>query len=305
MNQETKKCSRCKLVKTQTDFHANRSECKECNKLYRRKTAKRTGLQKQEYYQKNKTYILDRCKNYANKNKNKVKLTKQKYRQKNKEKISDWHKKHRANNRDEINSRQRNYYQKNKTNILEKNKKWRKRNKDKMRKYSMDWRIKNPERAKELDKKHRKKETTIKKRRARLKARRQKDLNFKILANLRSRLIGALRGNPKTKKTVNILDCTINEFKKYIEKSFSDGMTWQNYGAVWELDHIVPCAAFDFRYQSEIFKCFHYTNFQPLFKENNRLKNDILPDGRRGRDLIRAFLSEESLTQLCYELDNL
>ena len=34
----------------------------------------------------------------------------------------------------------------------------------------------------------------------------------------------------------------IKEFKKAIESSFKDGMSWDNY-AEWEIDHIIPLAA--------------------------------------------------------------
>jgi hypothetical protein len=38
---------------------------------------------------------------------------------------------------------------------------------------------------------------------------------------------------------MELLGCSIDEFKKYIESLFEDGMTWQNYPA-WHIDHIIP-----------------------------------------------------------------
>lgn len=57
-------------------------------------------------------------------------------------------------------------------------------------------------------------------------------------------------------------------------------MNWQNWGTVWELDHILPCVSFDLTKLEEQQKCFHYTNLQPLFKtteiaESYGYKNEI------------------------------
>ena len=47
---------------------------------------------------------------------------------------------------------------------------------------------------------------------------------------------------------------------------FKPGMSWENYGKIWEIDHIKPCDSFDLTKLEEQQKCFHYTNLQPLFK---------------------------------------
>jgi len=45
-------------------------------------------------------------------------------------------------------------------------------------------------------------------------------------------------------------------------------MNWSNYGK-WHIDHIKSCASFDLSKKSEQKKCFHYTNLQPLWAEEN------------------------------------
>ena len=49
-------------------------------------------------------------------------------------------------------------------------------------------------------------------------------------------------------------------------------MTWDNYGD-WHVDHIRPCCSFDLTKIEEQNICFHYTNLQPLWAEENFKKN--------------------------------
>ena len=74
------------------------------------------------------------------------------------------------------------------------------------------------------------------------------------------------------KEANNFLGCDIVYFIKYIEEKFTEEMSWDNHGIIWELDHIKPISSFDLTQQSEQIKCFHYTNLQPLLKSENRKK---------------------------------
>ena len=94
-----------------------------------------------------------------------------------------------------------------------------------------------------------------------------------------SRLIGSHvrssmknQGFKKTAKSAEYLGCTWETFKEYIEKQFTSGMTWENHGEVWELDHIFPISWCDTK--EEIFIYSHYSNYQPLTVKDNRDKKD-------------------------------
>lgn len=76
----------------------------------------------------------------------------------------------------------------------------------------------------------------------------------------------------KPASTSKILGCSVEYFKQYVSERFNSGMTWENWGDVWELDHIIPCAKFDLSKTSEVSACFHFSNFQPLMKDENRKK---------------------------------
>jgi hypothetical protein len=49
-------------------------------------------------------------------------------------------------------------------------------------------------------------------------------------------------------------------------------MSWENHGE-WHIDHIRPCAAFDLTLAAEQKVCFHYSNLQPLWAEENMKKS--------------------------------
>jgi len=131
------------------------------------------------------------------------------------------------------------------------------------------YQLNNPDKAKQYYQEN--KDVLLKK----VKNRKLVDNLFKLSGNIRS-LIGICvknQGYKKTSKTSQILNCSFEEFKIYLENKFIEGMTWGNYGK-WELDHIYPVSrAID---EEHLIKLNHYTNFQPLWKEDNRKKSNKL-----------------------------
>lgn len=96
---------------------------------------------------------------------------------------------------------------------------------------------------------------------------------FKLRHNLKNLIRNAINGQgfDKQSKTYQILGCSYDKFKTYIEQQFSEGMSWDNYGD-WEYDHKTPVSwAKD---EKSIIELNHYTNFQPLWKEDNRSKSN-------------------------------
>ena len=92
------------------------------------------------------------------------------------------------------------------------------------------------------------------------------NLSFRISVNLRSRIRQAIAQNKKCDHTKNLLGCTLDEFKAYLESKFQAGMTWENYSyRGWHIDHIRPCSSFDLSDTEQQRQCFHYTNLQPMW----------------------------------------
>lgn len=72
-------------------------------------------------------------------------------------------------------------------------------------------------------------------------------------------------------KIWNLFGTDIDSFMKHVESLFEEGMMWDNWGVVWELDHKIPIS-FDDPTPEEMIKRFHFTNIQPLWTELNRSK---------------------------------
>ena len=107
--------------------------------------------------------------------------------------------------------------------------------------------------------------------------RRHNDDLFRFKTTLRSNILCAFKksNNKKLSKTAEILGCSLDEFKNYIETKFELWMNWSNFGMKkdelnrsWELDHIIPLVTA--KTEEEVIKLNHYTNFQPLCSKINR-----------------------------------
>lgn len=106
-----------------------------------------------------------------------------------------------------------------------------------------------------------------------VKQRKQRDVDFKMRLTLRSRL-GTALFRQKAKKLTSTLDlvgCSIEYLREYLETKFQEGMTWDNHGE-WHIDHIRPCVSFDLSILEQQRECFHYTNLQPLWASDNLSK---------------------------------
>lgn len=94
---------------------------------------------------------------------------------------------------------------------------------------------------------------------------------WKLSKNLRHRLRKAMLGETKGVSAVRDLGMSIADFREYLEKMFTEGMTWDNYGE-WHIDHIQPLNSFDLTDKEQALKACHYTNLQPLWAEENLRK---------------------------------
>lgn len=112
--------------------------------------------------------------------------------------------------------------------------------------------------------------------------------SYRLRTSINYRIKRVLNGIRKSDKCMNLLGLSLIEFEAYLESKFQPGMTWENKGfgdCKWHIDHILPSSLFDMRDERQQRICFHYTNLQPMWQQNNISKNDKLPDGRRCQDM--------------------
>ena len=249
-NGEYKKLSELELLDELVIFS---KKCVICNKEF----APIKGLQiccskkcskqrDKDVYLKQRDRYLRYHKEYRKKNKEELKIKRDIKYKKNKDVILERKKQERIRNKKSYIIYRKKYWKKNKKILSEKNKTWRKNNRELIN-YS------------------------VRKRHKRLM---KESPEYKITKNLRRRLNLALKavGANKYSNTWELTGCDIHQLKKHIERQFKDGMSWNNYGSYWDIDHIIPCASFDLINPEEQQKCFHWTNQQPLKKLDNTKK---------------------------------
>ena len=158
---------------------------------------------------------------------------------------------------------------------------WREKNKEYLKKWKKEWYEKNcmnnPE-YKARKKKYQKENLHKNRERERLKY--NTDPMFRMRKILRAQVTYSIKRGfnlgQKCKPTLKLLDIpSIEWFWKYIQSKFKPGMTVENQGK-WHIDHIIPCASFDLRCPVQQIACFHYSNLQPLWAEDNLKKKDKL-----------------------------
>lgn len=236
-------CKKCgiekpldEIVKRNGTSDGYRPLCKLC--YNQRKSEKRKNLTETE-----KQRIKEYNQNYRKINHDKIIINSRKYQEKNKEKEF---------------IRKKIYREENPEKVKESIRKYKKINKDKIRKNAKEYYQNNKE-----------------KRRIYQNKKRSTDYNYRLITNLRSRINIFVKSKKiiKKNKTRELIGVTPDALKEHLEKSFTVGMSWENYGK-WHIDHIIPLSSA--KTEEELYRLCHYTNLQPLWAEDNLKKSNKL-----------------------------
>lgn len=119
------------------------------------------------------------------------------------------------------------------------------------------------------------------------RTRRETDLQYRIVGNLRNRIRLSLEN--KSECTKDLLGCSLADFVKHLESRFTAEMSWENYGLYWSIDHIKPCCSFDLTDPEQQRACFHWSNCQPLPVVENSRK------GGRDKRKKRTFIANQEM----------
>jgi hypothetical protein len=115
-----------------------------------------------------------------------------------------------------------------------------------------------------------------------LKKRRKNDPLFRLISYTRNRVWQTLKAQNayKNQRTMEYVNCSVAHLYNHLESQFGDsGMNWDNMGKKdceggkgWEIDHRRPCSSFDLKDEEQKYMCFHWTNLQPMWGQENREK---------------------------------
>ena len=255
-------CIKCNIEKEYFDFYKNKSnkdgyggKCKDCTKID--------------------------VKAYRDNNLDKAKKAVNDYRSRNLEKSVEYSKIWREENKEYKKEKDREYSFKNKEIIKERSRIWYENNKEYSKEKARIWREENREYKKEKDREYSLKNKD--KRNKRHYARMLEDPLYNLSHSIRGLLyISINKKYSKNSKTQEILGCSFEEFKLYLESKFEDWMTWENKGLYngelnygWDIDHIIPTSSAET--EEDIIRLNHYTNLQPLCSYTNRyIKKDLI-----------------------------
>jgi hypothetical protein len=97
---------------------------------------------------------------------------------------------------------------------------------------------------------------------------------LRFIKNQRKRINNAIKS--KTKKTIEYLGCNSEKFFHWISYNFDEVFTFDNYGTVWHIDHVIPISKFNIEDSTHLSQCFNWRNTIPLLVRENLSKNNRL-----------------------------
>ena len=153
-----------------------------------------------------------------------------------------------------------NWYSENREKLDVKNKEWRKQNPDKIRMIEKRYKEKDPIKWRNIFRKWEFRTY-------------HNNLKYRLNQILSSNIRRSLKHNKNGRKWEKLIGYTCEELMKHLEKQFTNGMSWNNYGQ-WHIDHKIPISVFNFNKPEHIDfqRCWALSNLQPLWAKDNNEK---------------------------------
>jgi len=241
-----------------------------CGRVYVEQKKGRQLWLKPEQFLKRKQYQKEKLDRWRKANAEKVRATRAAWVARNKEKVAQY---------------KRAAYRRHSEKIKKRIAEWKKRNPGCHEKLRITWRNywrRNRDRINKYQSERVKKlrlgplgDAYREKRRQSRKRLFENNPQARIANAMRARVKVAIVGSVKSDTTENLLGCSFEFARMWIESKWNPGMSWENYGTKgWHIDHIKPCASFDLTDPKQQALCFHFLNLQPLWAIENLKKSD-------------------------------
>ncbi|HJQ67891.1 MAG TPA: hypothetical protein VKA70_02900 [Blastocatellia bacterium] len=164
---------------------------------------------------------------------------------------------------------------------------WREKNSDRMKEYDQHYRETHREQRREYNRQWRQNNPHYW--RGYQNRRLREDLNYRLHNYISRAIRKAIKKNRRS--AFDILGYMVEELRRRLESLFQPGMSWENYGTEWHIDHITPKSWFkiegpDGVDEYELRVCWSLDNLQPMWgaenlEKNNRYISDIMLGRRR------------------------
>jgi len=102
---------------------------------------------------------------------------------------------------------------------------------------------------------------------------RLKSPSYRMMSNMGRRIRDMIGGGSGSTRH---LKYTADMLKSHLERQFTKGMSWENYGSFWHIDHIQPISSFKPASTKcqEFLECWSLSNMRPLEATKNLSKGD-------------------------------
>ena len=101
------------------------------------------------------------------------------------------------------------------------------------------------------------------------------NIQYRIKKSLSATLSAAVRRKQKAGSAIRDLGCPVEFLRLYLELQFAPGMTWDNYGTAWHIDHRDPLRSVDLTDREQLRSVVHYSNLQPLSLADHAAKTRV------------------------------
>jgi hypothetical protein len=152
--------------------------------------------------------------------------------------------------------------------LLTPSEQWAKNNPEKHRARVAKWRTENKPKAQQIYRDNR----------ATVRSTSWGQINNRIWACLNR---GVKAKNPRMGKYNLVIGYSWADLRTHLEGQFLEGMTWANWGKVWEMDHIKPVSLFQYTSLEDplFLECWALSNLRPLWRDANAKKSAIHVQG--------------------------